>query len=402
MTRAVAHHTPRPPAHCLLVTCSLLSLLASVRAANAQWTVTRLHPEGASNSAASGIFASGQAGETTIAGVRRAVVWNSTAQTWRDLSPAGAFDSRAAGAKGDQQVGYVQRTGETQHAAMWNGSAASWIDLHPAAASQSYAFATDGTQQVGFANVEGAVHACVWSGGAESWVDLNPPGIPRSIVQGVAGGFQIGSVYVGNRNRASLWNGSAASRIELHPAGSDDSAAVAGFGTQQVGYAQFDGLNYHAGLWHGTAESWVDLHPPGVGERSFSIATCGAWQAGYVQINGVPHSSVWNGTAGSWEDLSRFLSPSFRSSSATDVASDGVLIWVVGSGLNTVPRQTEALLWSRPVCAGDFNRSGATTAQDIFDFLAAWFSADPAADFNGNGLSVQDIFDFLNAWFARC
>ena len=41
--------------------------------------------------------------------------------------------------------------------------------------------------------------------------------------------------------------------------------------------------------------------------------------------------------------------------------------------------------------------------QDIFEFLTAWFAADPRADFNGvNGITVQDIFDFLTAWFAGC
>ncbi len=54
-------------------------------------------------------------------------------------------------------------------------------------------------------------------------------------------------------------------------------------------------------------------------------------------------------------------------------------------------------------CAADFNCSGTVTVQDIFDFLAAYFSDDPRADFNGaGGVSVQDIFDFLAAYFAGC
>jgi hypothetical protein len=57
--------------------------------------------------------------------------------------------------------------------------------------------------------------------------------------------------------------------------------------------------------------------------------------------------------------------------------------------------------WSN--CLPDFNRSGALSVQDIFDFLNAWFAGECAADFNGmGGLSVADIFDFLNAWFAGC
>ncbi|GEM_PF-2205528 len=56
-----------------------------------------------------------------------------------------------------------------------------------------------------------------------------------------------------------------------------------------------------------------------------------------------------------------------------------------------------------PICAADFNGTGGTTVQDIFDFLAAYFSTDPRADFNGvGGVTVQDIFDFLTAYFTGC
>ncbi len=56
-----------------------------------------------------------------------------------------------------------------------------------------------------------------------------------------------------------------------------------------------------------------------------------------------------------------------------------------------------------PACPADFNTVGGLTVQDIFDFLAAWFSVSPQADFNHTGgVSVQDIFDFLGAWFAGC
>ena len=54
-------------------------------------------------------------------------------------------------------------------------------------------------------------------------------------------------------------------------------------------------------------------------------------------------------------------------------------------------------------CPADFNCSGSLTAQDIFDYLNAWFALDPRADVNGSGgLDLQDTFDFLAAWFAGC
>lgn len=54
-------------------------------------------------------------------------------------------------------------------------------------------------------------------------------------------------------------------------------------------------------------------------------------------------------------------------------------------------------------CAADFNCSGDITVQDLFDFLAAYFSSAPASDFNASGsITVQDIFDYLAAWFTGC
>ncbi len=55
------------------------------------------------------------------------------------------------------------------------------------------------------------------------------------------------------------------------------------------------------------------------------------------------------------------------------------------------------------LCPADFNNSGTVSVQDIFDFLAAYFSGNPAADVNHSGtVSVQDIFDFLALYFAGC
>jgi hypothetical protein len=54
-------------------------------------------------------------------------------------------------------------------------------------------------------------------------------------------------------------------------------------------------------------------------------------------------------------------------------------------------------------CRADFNCSGTLEPQDLFDFMHAWFAADPRADFNGvGGITVQDILDFLAAWFVGC
>jgi hypothetical protein len=54
-------------------------------------------------------------------------------------------------------------------------------------------------------------------------------------------------------------------------------------------------------------------------------------------------------------------------------------------------------------CRADFNYSQTLSVQDIFDFLAAYFTLDPRADINGvGGVTVQDIFDFLGLYFTGC
>jgi hypothetical protein len=125
------------------------------------------------------------------------------------------------------------------------------------------------------------------------------------------------------------------------------------------------------------------------------------WQVGTTGPGNYHYASLWRGTAASWVNLHALLPLRFTQSWATGVSDDGVSLYITGYGdLSTGVR--EALLWTRPLCAGDFNRSGSLSTQDIFDFLNAWLAGEPRGDFNGNGLSVQDIFDFLNAWLAGC
>ncbi len=60
---------------------------------------------------------------------------------------------------------------------------------------------------------------------------------------------------------------------------------------------------------------------------------------------------------------------------------------------------TPAIVGTLP--PADFNQDGSVSVQDIFDFLAAYFTGGPNADFNGSGsVTVQDIFDFLAAYFG--
>jgi hypothetical protein len=56
-----------------------------------------------------------------------------------------------------------------------------------------------------------------------------------------------------------------------------------------------------------------------------------------------------------------------------------------------------------PCCKANYNQVGGVTVQDIFDFLAGYFTGNTLADINGSGsVTVQDIFDFLAAYFVGC
>jgi hypothetical protein len=80
-------------------------------------------------------------------------------------------------------------------------------------------------------------------------------------------------------------------------------------------------------------------------------------------------------------------------------ACTGSLRSFAGTGSSCTPFSA-----TTPCCRADFNKSGGPpTVQDIFDFLAAFFAAEPCADANDvGGISVQDIFDFLAGYFAGC
>jgi hypothetical protein len=79
---------------------------------------------------------------------------------------------------------------------------------------------------------------------------------------------------------------------------------------------------------------------------------------------------------------------------------DGSNVEIVISGLGSV---NDLILSTAQVCFADFNGDGAVSVQDIFDFLAAYFSNDSLADFNHSGsVTVQDIFDYLAAYFEGC
>lgn len=56
---------------------------------------------------------------------------------------------------------------------------------------------------------------------------------------------------------------------------------------------------------------------------------------------------------------------------------------------------------SVPGCPADYDCNGATSIDDLFQFLNGYFSSAPRADFNHEGgVTIDDLFLYLNAYFA--
>lgn len=318
------------------------------------------------------------------------------AWTVTNLHPTGPFESFGQGVTGGSQVGWVN-FGDT-HAAVWAGSANSFVDLHPDGASDSRALAADGNVQAGYVVINTQPHASIWSGSAATWVDLNPPGLNPSTIFGIQGGAQAGFVTVSNKRNAAKWTGTAGSFVNLHPAGATQSAANAVSGSTQVGYAGIGGSN-HASKWTGTAGSWVDLHPAGA---TSSSATCvangkiggqatidgkahaGIWTNGtaasFVDLNpagaesstvtgitptrqvgrffntgGIDRAAYWSGTAASVVDLHALLPGSWNWSYATSIYESGGKVYIVGYGHNATVNNEQALLWTLTTSVDDFD-----------------------------------------------
>ena len=147
--------------------------------------------------------------------------------------------------------------------------------------------------------------------------------------------------------------------------------------------------NIYGDLWY--------QYTPGSGGR-FTVRTCGS-EAGFDTAMAV--YTACPAAGGTYvacnDDLGGCPVTTHAGLSTIGAAGVQYIIRVGGYG------DDRGMGMLRVYCSADFNLSGAVSVQDIFDFLAAWFSTLSSADFNGvGGVSVQDIFDFLAAWFASC
>ncbi|MFN7429764.1 MAG: GC-type dockerin domain-anchored protein [bacterium] len=331
------------------------------------WTVSNLHPLGASESWSYGITGlEQQAGQATFDGLAQAVLVNSAAGTWINLHPLDVPANSTSSARGmatDQIAGITTIVnpfpiGNRSVATLWTRTAGVWTwnninpvpPAVPSAASFSIANATDGVQQVGAATVEGQQVAALWSGTGDSFVSLNPPGSIQSEANGVRNGQQVGSAFVGFQ-QASLWSSTAESWVSLNPAGATLSVATGTDGTQQVGYANINIGADRASLWAGSPGTWVDLHPVGF-SSSRAQAVANGQQVGSAALAGSAMAAIWTGSASSHMNLHAYLPAGFIRSQAESIWSEGEYTSISGVAIDAATGLPFAVQWTKCVRVG--------------------------------------------------
>jgi hypothetical protein len=191
------------------VVCTGLGLAGLAGAASGQaymWSVTSLHPAGATSSGAVATDGTHQVGLASVNNISVASLWKGTRESWINLHPAnsGGTSSSAYGVSGTQQVGSVMYLGESPHAVLWSGTPQSWIKLGPVDSGHSSVFDVSGGVQCGYAKFGPYWHAGLWKGTKESWVSLHPPGAAHSFAKAIHGDQQGGAAWLTTEYRAGL------------------------------------------------------------------------------------------------------------------------------------------------------------------------------------------------------
>jgi hypothetical protein len=183
-------------------------------------------------------------------------------------------------------------------------------------------------------------------------------------------------------------------------------------------------------IFTGSYETWGD----GAFAAGFFMFTCdesGNYVAGGLTNNSATTSDavlVYNGTTliaregdpvdldgnGSFDDDAYIRT--FRDDRIS--LSNGVLAFVVeirsaANSCGGAVKAADAVIFVTLAvpCPGDFNNSGNVDADDLFDFLDAWFASNPSmpmdmnwdarVDVDGNNqIDADDLFTFLDIWFA--
>ena len=171
-----------------------------------------------------------------------------------------------------------------------------------------------------------------------------------------------------------------------------DVAVIVGVATFQYGIRAF--------RWT-SAGGLVDLGTP-IG-TAFSGGTAVSLDGSViVGFCGMPNSSIRHPIRWTQRVGMRYLdsAPSLADSVASAVTSDGEIV----AGWRGSALAVQSTTWSYCLfCVADYDGAGGVTVQDVFAFLADWFSQNVRADLFRDGMfTANDIFTFLASWFAGC
>lgn len=402
-----------------------LAAVGPVWGTQPQWRVVLLEPPGVYSSSVAAAGRAYQAGYLDLPGVLP-VLWEGSAESFIDLTPAGWGGGQAYGADNYFQVGQVLGLNASA-AALWSGTADSFINLSPGGVYLGgRADAVCGGQQVGSVNhgPSNNKHACLWHGSAASFVDLHPPtGVRWSEALATDGTLQGGyGLFEPGWSQAILWHGTAESFVNMSPPGTASRIRSMAAGVQ-AGYATFLGSD-HAALWRGTPQSFVDLHPPGA-RNSKLYATTGTLHGGYVSFTGSGEACLW--LSDDPEDLVNlhvYLGPGWFGTVVNCISIHQGRIYAGGSGARN-GENAQAILWigrlprhlrprltrdcPAPGCETDLNGDCTVALDDLAAILSAFGSSwkepdwDDAADFDDDGAIGLGDFALLLAEFGnRC
>lgn len=240
-----------------------------------------------------------------------------------------------------------------------------------------------------------------------------PPGIITT-----AGGYALfeNAVYIagmhvdgGSGRSVSRWDGSTlvamndglgwTNAVCVHDDGTGPALYTGGFGMRR----------YHAGVWEAVPGA------PTVPVNALASYDDGDGPALYAAgafttAGGQAANRIVRLRNGQWQPLGLGLTGGQAEAMTTyDPDGDGPrprALFVVGEFTHVDGQPSRGIgRWGPAdfVCLADFNRQGGISIDDLFDFLAAFFTGDPRGDINTSGaISVQDVFDFLAAYFSGC
>ena len=327
---------------------------------------------------------------------------------WTRATGVQNFPCCASGLNADGSV-IVGYSGSGYYAYVWNSAGSVSLGVLPGdLESQAAAVSADGSVVVGESDNDYTYNAFRWTS-AGGMINLG------GVNAHAAGVSADGAVVVGGSG-VTAFRWTSAGGLEdlggLMSGGESGATAVNADGSVVVGNASFKG-GAIAFRWT-SASGMVGLGamPAGTYGSASAVSADGSVVVGSYSNRAFLWTDAWGVL-----DLQTFLAglglnlTGWTLTTANGISTDGLTI--VGTGIGPSGRMEGWIATVPTECAADFNHDGRVTVQDIFDFLATWFSGCTSlgpvpcqygsADFNRDGrITVQDIFDFLEAWFAGC